>query len=80
MKQTPKGELRHKQHEAFVFTLLGLSGDQVAEKMDVGVGTVRIHLLSVYKYFKVNTKAQLLSLYLDKNKIQKEIDKMMEVD
>ena len=80
MKQTPKGELSHKQHEAFVFTLLGLSASQVAAKMDVEITTVRVHLLSVYKHFKVNTKAQLLSLYLDKNKIQKEIDKMMEAD
>ena len=50
---------------------------EIAEILNIQIGTLRAMMQTLFRWYKVNTKEQLLGEFLCADKVQKEVDIML---
>ncbi|MCG8483890.1 MAG: helix-turn-helix transcriptional regulator [Clostridia bacterium] len=58
-----KSVLTPREREVLKLLLINLTNDQIAEKLYITKGTVKIHTRNIYKKMDVNNKKELIAIY-----------------
>lgn len=53
-----------KEQEVLSLVCMGLSNNEVAERLSVSINTIKMHLQNIYKKTKIKNRSQLLLTYL----------------
>lgn len=72
MQPTPADEprprvapaLTFRENEVLELTSFGLTNDQIAARLDVGVHAIKFHLASIYRKLGVANRTEAASVYL----------------
>jgi two-component system, NarL family, nitrate/nitrite response regulator NarL len=65
----PFSELSARQHEVIAFVCDGLSNSEIARKLGVTEGTVKIHLHAIYEKLGVRSRMELMIALADRSKL-----------
>ena len=57
-------ELSKRQRQVLSLLLSGVSERQLAERIELSAGTVHKYVTSIYRYFGVTTRAELMALWI----------------
>ena len=76
-KNEEKTGLTSRQQELLVYILMNKKNPEIAEILNIKIGTLRAMMQTLFRWYKVNTKEQLLGEFLCADKVQKEVDLML---
>jgi two-component system, NarL family, nitrate/nitrite response regulator NarL len=64
----PFAELSHREQQVIALVCDGISNKEIAEKLGVTEGTVKIHLHSIYEQLGVRSRIELMIALADRSK------------
>jgi DNA-binding CsgD family transcriptional regulator len=76
-KDEEKTGLTSRQQELLVYILMNKKNPEIAEILNIQIGTLRAMMQTLFRWYKVNSKEQLLGEFLCADKVQKEVDIML---
>lgn len=66
-KEYPDGKLSHREAHVAALMIQGAQNKEIADILDVGIGTVKFHITSIFKKLKVNKRrAEFMFLWNSK--------------
>jgi DNA-binding CsgD family transcriptional regulator len=71
-----KEPLTTRQQEVFVYLLMGNDTREIQGKTGLSIDSVRPLIHKVCKFYNVNSRMELLSLFVNKDLLQEEVDVM----
>ena len=61
--------LTRRRREVATLVYRGFSNRQIAEKLGVTVGTIKVHLHAIYEKLDIHTRIELASALIDRRKV-----------
>tara|TARA_R110000803_G_scaffold194052_1_gene257062 strand:+ start:1230 stop:1493 length:264 start_codon:yes stop_codon:yes gene_type:complete len=73
-------ELTGREQETLVYLLMGFETSTIATKMEIGVDTVRPMVHSIYRWYDVHSRGELMAMFVSKELLQVEVEVMLDRD